>query len=1022
MATSVGNLWVDVRFDTSAMAGDLRRSLSGIGAGAGADAGSAVAASMSQRLQTLGTSLGNVGRQVSLGLSLPLIAMGKAATDAFVRFDTAMTQVTTLSGVASSTVRGWTDDVMGLGPAYGVAADEAAEALYFITSSGVDAADAMEVLDIAAKSSALGLGTAKTAADVMTSALNQYGEENISAAEAADILTVAVREGKGEADAMAGALATVIPLAGSMGVSFGEVSGVLSAMTLSGTSADQAATQINALLTTMQKMPKHAQEDMKALTGLDYATVQQSIRTRGLTETLKTLYNAFGDNEDAIGRVFGNVRALRGITNLFGEKEEQTLAVVAQTTDAIGAQDRAMAKLAESPAFQLKTAQANFKNAMTAIGSGVTPVFATLTGGFAAVLSAVQYLPAPIQTLAVSLGALGAAAGPLLYVGSSVLRLAGNIGTAMTALSNLGAVQGTATAIMYLNSAINTAAAGGAKWAKVISLMTGNLGLMVAGVGTAIVAYQTLNSVIHATDEELRRLGEQGAEKSRQTDTFAELAQRVRIANEMIAKYRAEVERLDKEQEHSYIGAFNLGLAKTRQEAIAAAEAMQAMGVAALQAQVQAVALSERHKITRDAAAKWLAAQATAGKVFKNSEDALAAYTDGLKNNDAATQQAVIDTEKHKNSLSGVIAAAKETSDAFFGVINAQKAYTSAQKAIEDAKGKVIDAEQAHADAIKGVADAQRKVVEADRKVIESGQKVADARQAAADAQKRLNDLLAGPSKSEQLDVRSARLAVREAEEGVRGKNLTPLERERAQIALERARLDLAEAERAHEENIADARRDVTSATDAVAEAERARQDAITAAAQSRTDLQVARDKEHTTLLNITKAQQDVAQAELDAIGPAMALTAEQDKLNTKFATGNIEAKAFRDYLTNLKTLYPELSGALQGYIDKFNEFQQTATPPGKTASDVLGGSISATERNALPPPPAPKTPQFPAPPPGGYHILGAAPAPVATAPKPFGPQLNVAAINVYGADQPVQTAYEVRRQLRAKRDLVGRR
>jgi TP901 family phage tail tape measure protein len=1043
----VGTMYVGIRFDTAQMGADLRRSLSGIAAGAGDSAGAAVSASMSQRLTTLGTSLGNVGRQVSLGLSLPLIAFGKAATSAFTQFDTAMTQVVTLSGVAASTVRDWNDDVMALGGTYGVAAGEAADALYFITSSGVDAADAIEVLDIAAKSSALGLGTAKVAADVMTSAMNQYGKENISAAQAADILTVAVREGKGEADEMAGALARVIPLAGSMGVKFGEVSGVMSAMTLSGTSADEAATQINALLTTLQKMPKHAQEDMKALTGLDYATVQQDLSTKGLTLTLRDIYNAFEDNEDAIGRVFGNTRALRGITNLFGEKEAQTLAVVRKTTNALGAQDEAMEKLNASPAFRLEQAQANFSNAMTNIGSAVTPVMATVTDVFADVLGAFKALGPVGETVGVGLATIAAASGPLLYMSSSVLRLAGNIGTLWSTMA-LGARFG--TAMLNLSDSTSALARGFARAGLAANHYAATIGKVALGVGAAVVAVTLLNSKLHENDEAIKALEGEG-KTNLGTKNFDQLGDTIGRVNE-------QIESINREKDELASNPFEMALnAKALNELDLAQKSLVGIGNAALKIQTQADAVAKKYGVTRDAAAAWIQTEKGAGEAFDDATAAIKAFADGQRDGTEATKKATNASNEQKKTLSSIIAAVKDTSDAFFGVINAQKSYADAQKAITDAKGKVADAEKAHTDAIKGTADAQRKVVEADRKVIESGEKLAESRQAAAEAQKRLNDLLAGPSKSEQLDLRSARLALREAQEATKGKKLTPIERERAQIALERARLDLAEAQKAHEEAITDARKDLRSATDDVADAEQSRQDAITAAADARTAVQVARDKEHETLVAIGGAQDAVTQAQIDALKPAMDLTGAIETQNTKFATGTIEREKFKDYLTRLKDLYPELTGELDKYIKKFEELErQNPKPPPPTAAEKLGGSITSIEQSRAAPPPtdeelrrylgnafgratggpvAAMTPyevnernmpelllsggrQFLLPVDAG-HVVPLQPSAQGAE---GGPSLNVGEINVYGADQPTQTAYEIRRQLRAKRDLVGRR
>lgn len=1053
MATSVGTLFVDIKVDPTQVGRSVRDGLRGVGQDIGA--GEQAAASFSQRLTQLGTSMGNVGRQVSLGLSLPLIAFGKAASNAFVEFDTAMTQVVSLSGVNREVVKGWRSEVIALGSAYGITADEAAKGLYYITSSGVDAAQAMEVLDIAVKGAAIGLGSVQTNADVITSAMNQYGEANISAAAAADVLTAAVRTGKGEADEMAGALATVIPLAGSMGVQFGEVAGVMSAMTLSGTSADQAATQINALLSAFQKMPENAQRSMKALTGLDYETVKYKLRNEGLVSTLRTVYNAFGENEDAIGKVFGNIRALRGITNLFGEKEQQTLAVVDATTNAYGEQARAVAELENSEAHRLAQAQAKMSGALTSIGASVTPIVATVSDVVASTISSLDHLGGATKTAVVGLGALAAAAGPLLYVSSSAMRLAGNIGSFV---EKTGAVQRLTIKIADMATSSNLLARAFGQVGVTAQAFAGALTGIAIGAAAVAIAVIAVNAQLHAADEQFKQLAETG-KAGLQSKSYNELGDTIGRINTELAQTNDEIAATEEEiSSEGIFGQFDIGAYKRLNALRSASGTLNEVGEAAAKTRGQAEDLAAKFGISTEAAVTWINVQKQNKREINNAEDAINLYTSAIDRHDLSVRQAYTDTEASKNTLGGLIATTKETSDAFFAVINAQKQYEAAQKAITDAKQKVTDAEKAHRDAIKGVVDAQKRVVDADRKVIESGKQLADARQAAADAQKALNDALAGPSKGEALDVREAQLNLREAQEDMTakpGEKLTANERERRQIALERARMALTEAQAAHDKRVADARKDVESATRSVEDAERSRQDAIDAAQEARAALQVARDKEHESLLAITTAQQGVAQAQTDAVGPAMNLTSVQNDLNTMHATGTIEADKYRQYLERLKEIYPNLATELQKYIDKFNDFAnapEAQAPyeqmesayrerfkkvlrPGapldrsivedwwrregskrkETGGYLRSGQLAlVNERN--------RPELFSS---GGKQYLlplsGGEVQPV-TSPSAQVPTMNVGDINVYGADQPVQTAYEVRRQLRAKRDLVGRR
>ena len=95
----------------------------------------------------------------------------------------------------------------------------------------------MDILKESAKSSAAGLGETKVIADLLTSVMNAYGKENISAARANDILVATVREGKAEADLLAQSMGLVLPISSAMGASFEDVGAATAAMTRTGTKA-----------------------------------------------------------------------------------------------------------------------------------------------------------------------------------------------------------------------------------------------------------------------------------------------------------------------------------------------------------------------------------------------------------------------------------------------------------------------------------------------------------------------------------------------------------------------------------------------------------------------------------------------------------------------------------------------------------------------------------------------------------------------------------------------------------------
>jgi len=139
------------------------------------------------------------------GLSAAFVGVAvaaKAASD-FTKFQATMVRTVTLAGSTEKEMQALSSEILNVSTDLGKSPQELADALYFTESAGISASKAMDVVTVSAKASAIGLGDSATVADALTSVLNAYGEENISAAKAADILTAAVRDGKGEADAIA---------------------------------------------------------------------------------------------------------------------------------------------------------------------------------------------------------------------------------------------------------------------------------------------------------------------------------------------------------------------------------------------------------------------------------------------------------------------------------------------------------------------------------------------------------------------------------------------------------------------------------------------------------------------------------------------------------------------------------------------------------------------------------------------------------------------------------------------------
>ena len=356
------------------------------------------------------------GKKLTKSVTLPMVAIGGISIKAASEFEASMTKIESLVGLSSEAVQGFEEDVKRLAGQTAQAPKDLADAMFFITSAGLRGAAATETLEAAAKAAAIGLGDAATVADLATSALNAYGEENISATKATDVMVAAVREGKLEASELAGSMGRVLPIASAMGVGFDEVGASFAALSRTGTNAAEAATQVRGILSSLLRPTKQA-EDALAGMGLSAEGLRSQIREEGLLATLKTLAEEFAGNEAAAASVFGNIRALSGVMDLMGANVATTEQIFANMTDTTGALDKAFETTTQTAAFKLSQAMANVKQALIDLGNVlipiVVPVLETLSNIIKTVAQGFSNLPGPIKTVTQAMLGMAAAAGPV---------------------------------------------------------------------------------------------------------------------------------------------------------------------------------------------------------------------------------------------------------------------------------------------------------------------------------------------------------------------------------------------------------------------------------------------------------------------------------------------------------------------------------------------------------------------------------------------------------------------------------
>lgn len=320
------------------------------------------------------------------GVLIALKRIGQASVQMARDFQISMSRIEGLVGHSRRQVQAWSKELLELGPKIGTAPNELAEGLYFVTSSGIDASKAIEVLTASAKAAVAGLGTTKDVADAVTSAVNAYADQNLTAAQATDVLTAAVKFGKIEANELAAVMGQLLPTAAALDIGFDKIAGTMAVLSLTGTNAEEAATQINNVMTAMLSISPKVIEAL-ALVGLS----QQQLRDTaagpgGLVAVMRLLDKAFQGNLEQLRVVFPNVRAFRGVMNVLAQDVGKVNAVLDGTTNSTGAAGAAYRAVADTDAFKLQQAIIGIKTEGIALGAALLPPLAEIATAFGNVL------------------------------------------------------------------------------------------------------------------------------------------------------------------------------------------------------------------------------------------------------------------------------------------------------------------------------------------------------------------------------------------------------------------------------------------------------------------------------------------------------------------------------------------------------------------------------------------------------------------------------------------------------------
>lgn len=402
--------------------------------------------------KALGEGITDLGRSMTLGLTVPIVAAGGAATSMAAGFDDAMSQVQGALGGASTDMDGLRNLALQLGADTVFSATESAQAMVELAKGGLTEAQ----IKGGALAASMDLAAAGqlNLADAAATTVQMMGSFGLGAGDAtriANALAGAANASSADVSDLTQAMSQCSAQASLAGWSLEDTAAALALFADHGVKGSDAGTSLKTMLQRLAAPTDQAAEAIAAY-GLNIRDSNGKMKDiSGIADELTGKLGGLSDAERdaALQTIFGS-DASRAAAILMQSGSEGLAKYIAATNDATAAETMANAQKGEL-SWALENMGGAIESASIAFGTALAPAITAVAGVIGNVAEAFASLPAGVQTGIAVVLALVAALGPLLMVIGSVV-------AALPAISEGFAVLGGALAIPLAPAAAVVAA------------------------------------------------------------------------------------------------------------------------------------------------------------------------------------------------------------------------------------------------------------------------------------------------------------------------------------------------------------------------------------------------------------------------------------------------------------------------------------------------------------------------------------------------------------------------------------
>jgi TP901 family phage tail tape measure protein len=373
------------------------------------------------------------GRQLTVGLTVPLAAFGMAAQKAFKEADQELVRLTKvyggLSAVSSQELAKVRKDVSNtakeIAGSYGVAFKDTISLAADLAATGKQGNDLLQSTQQTTRLAVLGEVDRQDAMKATLAIQNAFKQNTEELTQSIDFLNAVENQTSTSLADLTEAIPKAGPVIKALGGDVKDLALYLTAMKEGGVNAAEGANAIKSAMASLINPTKVATEQFASF-GIDLKGIVNT-NAGDLTGTIMALQAALDklnplDKSRAIEQLFGKFQFAR-MSALFenlGKQGSQTLQVMdlmkASAVDLASISERELKLMTESASGQFKRAWASVQADLAQTGEQFLKISTQVLKVVDSIIKFFQHLPGPIKTFLNALGGITAIAGPLIML------------------------------------------------------------------------------------------------------------------------------------------------------------------------------------------------------------------------------------------------------------------------------------------------------------------------------------------------------------------------------------------------------------------------------------------------------------------------------------------------------------------------------------------------------------------------------------------------------------------------------